>query len=174
MTKIQAREENRVQAFEGVDVSTYEAKSPAAPGEAEIATVEADSLEAAQRMVDEIDRVQAVEEDVTVYEHPVEVVDAEPVQASGYAGSYVTADVLRVMGIDKLYDAGRMGQGETIGVVDTPYHMDSLKHLFGDRFKGGKDFSGDGINGSKGSHGTFCAIYATPPRLTSWWPRGSG
>lgn len=174
LTKIQTREENRVQSFEGVDVSTYEAKAPGAPGEVEIAVVEADSLEAAQEMMRRIDRVQSVEEDAIVTEDPVEVVGAEPVEASGYSGSYVTPDVLRVMGIDKLYDAGRMGQGETVGVVDSPFHTDSLKRLMGDRFKGGKDFSGDGINGPKGTHGTFCAIYATPPKANLLVASGLG
>ncbi len=174
VVKIQARPENRIQEFPGVSIETYEAKSPGAPGEVEIATVEADSLEAAQRMVEEIDRVLSVEEDAIVHADPAEVEDAEPQEASGYEGSYMTRDVLQVMGIDKLYEAGRMGQGETIGVVDSPFHMDSLKRLFGDRLKDAKDFSGDGVDGQKGSHGTFCSIYATPPRANLLVASGLG
>ncbi|PLS84242.1 MAG: hypothetical protein CYG60_18960 [Actinobacteria bacterium] len=130
--------------------------------------------EVEDRLSDARPHVLSVEEDAVVHVDPVEVVDAEPQEASGYEGSYVTADVLRATGIDKLYDVDRMGQGETIGVVDSPFHMDSLRRLFGDRLKDAKDFSGDGVDGQKGSHGTFCSIYATPPRASLLVASGLG
>lgn len=166
VVKIQARPENRIQEFPGVDVSTYEAKSPGAPGEVEIATVEADSLEAAQRMVEEIDRVRAVEPDFEVRQHGelvTEITEGE-VESSGVPGSYLAADVVRHVGIDKLYAAGRLGQGETNGVIDSGYHLDSLRRLFGERLVGFEDFTGEGVEGPKGTHGTWCSIASTAPR----------